>query len=608
VTRATLDRQSTPFILAALVVVLTLLGAFGSAVLQTTLVTILINLILVVGLYVFVGNSGVFSFGQIGFMAIGAYTAATLRIPEETKNLLFPTMPDVELPSVLATLAGGVVAALVAVVIAVPLMRLSGLVAALGTFAFLNIAYIVASNLDEVTGGSTGLGGVPQTTTRDTALLWAIVAIALAWWFQQTRVCLRLRGSREDEAAARAVGIGITAERTAAFVLSAFITGIAGGLFAQFYGTFNPAAFFIQATFATVAMLVVGGVLSLSGAVIGALFISWLGEGLRHVEQGWDFGLFILPETRGLQQVAIALAMLAVLLLRPRGLTDGEEITPSRLARLLRGRGLRPRTIAERARARLPQLARHDRAVESGPRGGAPLLAVHDLTVHYGNLAAVQGVSIEVAPGELVGLIGANGAGKSTTLGTIAGFLTPTSGTVELEGRSLVGQTPERIVRRGIALVPEGRRIFGTLSVAENLQLGMTAIGDRALVDETLEDVLERFPVLRRYYRSSAAKLSGGEQQQLAIARGLLSRPRLLLLDEPSLGLAPLMVDIVFDTLAQLREAGTTILLVEQNAAATVELADRTYVLTTGRLVRSGTRDELMARPDFVSEYLGVGA
>ena len=607
-TRETLDRQSTPVILAAVVAAITVVGAFGSAVLQTTLVTILINVILVVGLYVFVGNSGVFSFGQIGFMAIGAYTAATLRIPEATKNLLFPTMPDVELPSVLATLAGGAMAALVALVIAVPLMRLSGLVASLGTFAFLNITYIVASNLDEVTGGSTGLGGVPATTTRDTALLWTIVVIGLAWWFQQTRVCLRLRGSREDEAAARAVGIGITAERTAAFVLSAFITGIAGGLFAQFYGTFNPAAFFILATFATVAMLVVGGVLSLSGAVIGALFISWLGEGLRHVEQGWDFGLFVLPETRGLQQVAIALAMLAVLLLRPRGLTDGEEVTPSRLARLLRGQRLRPRTMAERSRARLPRLARRDRAAETGPRADAPLLAVNDLTVHYGNLAAVQGVSIAVAPGELVGLIGANGAGKSTTLATVAGFLAPTSGTVELDGRSLVGDTPERIVRRGIALVPEGRRIFGTLSVAENLQLGSTAIGDRALVDETLDDVLERFQALRRYYRSSAAKLSGGEQQQLAIARALLSRPRLLLLDEPSLGLAPLMVDIVFDTLAQLRDAGTTILLVEQNAAATVELADRTYVLTTGRLVRSGTREELMARQDFVAEYLGVGA
>ena len=522
--RETLKRHWTPVILIALVVAVTLLGALGSAVLQTTIVTMLINLILVVGLYVFVGNSGVFSFGQIGFMAIGAYTAATLRIPEVTKNLLYPTMPDVHVPSIVATLAGGALAALVALIIAIPLMRLSGLVASLGTFAFLNIVYIVASNLDEVTGGSTGLGGVPASTTRNTALIWAVLMIALAWWFQQTRVCLRLRGSREDEAAARAVGIGITVERTTAYVLSAFITGIAGGLFAQFYGTFNPAAFFVGTTFATVAMLVVGGVLSLSGAVIGALFISLLSEGLLRIEAGWDFGLFVLPELRGLQQVAIALAMLTVLLLRPRGLTGGEEITPRRLAWLFTRRPQPGKWVAG-TRQRLPRRPIKASPVATTGPETARVLAVRELTVRYGNLAAVQGVSLDVAKGELVGLIGPNGAGKSTTLAAIAGFLAPSAGAIDFEGASIVGESPEKIVRRGIALVPEGRHIFGTLSVAENLQLGSTAIGDRAKIEETLEDVLERFPVIRRYYRSSAAKLSGGEQQQLAIARALLSAP-----------------------------------------------------------------------------------
>ena len=388
-------------------------------------------------------------------------------------------------------------------------------------------------------------------------------------------------------------------------MLSAFITGIAGGLFAQFFGTFNPAAFFVGTTFATVAMLVVGGVLSLSGAVIGALFISLLSEGLLRIEAGWDFGLFVLPELRGLQQVAIALAMLTVLLLRPRGLTGGEEITPRRLARLFTRRPQPGKWVAG-TRQRLPRRPIKASPVATTGPETARVLAVRELTVRYGNLAAVQGVSLDVAKGELVGLIGPNGAGKSTTLAAIAGFLAPSAGAIDFEGASIVGESPEKIVRRGIALVPEGRHIFGTLSVAENLQLGSTAIGDRAKIEETLEDVLERFPVLRRYYRSSAAKLSGGEQQQLAIARALLSRPRLLLLDEPSLGLAPLMVDVVFDTLAQLRDAGTTILLVEQNASATVELADRTYVLRTGRMVMSGTREELLAKTDFADEYLGV--
>jgi branched-chain amino acid transport system permease protein len=613
VVRSALDRHATPLLLGLIVVVITMIGALGSSVLQTTLVTMLINLILVVGLYIFVGNSGVFSFGQIGFMAIGAYTAAILRIPEVTKVALFPTMPDVALGSITATIVGGLAAALVAFVIAVPLMRLSGLVASLGTFAFLNIVYIVASNLDQLTGGSTGIAAVPATTTRNTALVWALLMIAVAWAFQQTRVCLRLRGSREDEAAARAVGIGITSERTWAFIVSAFVTGIAGGLFAQFYGTFNPEAFFVAVTFAIVAMLVVGGVLSLSGAVIGSLFISWLTEGLRHLETGVDLGLFRTPEVRGLQQVAIAIAMLLVLLLRPRGLTGGEELTPARVASFFRhpprpaavvsgARGGVTRRLAQRRRRRSPIPARG-----TAPSTG-PLLEVTNLVVRYGNVVAVHGISLEVGKGEIVGLIGPNGAGKSTTLSAIAGFLAPSAGTIQYEGAILAGEPPEKIVRRGVALVPEGRHILGTLSVAENLQLGSTPLRDRSEVPQRLEEVFERFPVLRRYRDTSASKLSGGEQQQLAIARALLSRPRLLLLDEPSLGLAPLMVDLVFDVLAELREAGVTILLVEQNAVGAVELADRTYILRSGRIVGSGTREELLATTDFAATYLGINA
>jgi branched-chain amino acid transport system ATP-binding protein len=315
--------------------------------------------------------------------------------------------------------------------------------------------------------------------------------------------------------------------------------------------------------------------------------------------------VFSIPELIGLQQVGIAIAMLLVLLFRPRGLTGGEEITPARLRGLWRRP--KPGAIAAGVRRRLP--ARPARAAPAATDGATgPILAVRDLTVRYGNLTAVQGVSLEVGDGELVGLIGPNGAGKSTTLAAIAGFLTPASGSIEFRGAHVAGEAPERIVRRGIAVVPEGRHIFGTLSVAENLQLGTTPVGDRAAAAETLESVLELFPILKTYYRSSAAKLSGGEQQQLAIARALLSRPRLLLLDEPSLGLAPLMVDTVFDKLALLRQTGTTILLVEQNAVATVELADRTYVLRTGRIVTSGSREKLLETTDFAEAYLGVRA
>jgi branched-chain amino acid transport system ATP-binding protein len=233
------------------------------------------------------------------------------------------------------------------------------------------------------------------------------------------------------------------------------------------------------------------------------------------------------------------------------------------------------------------------------------MLTVRDLTVRYGRIPAVQGVSLEVGEGEVVGLVGPNGAGKSTTLAAIMGLVAPSDGTIEFVGETLIGAQTEAIARRGIALVQEGRHIFGTLTVEENLRIGATANPDPGRVDGVRERVLERFPILRRTYRSPAGRLSGGEQQQLAIARALLAEPRLLLLDEPSLGLAPLVVDLVFETLAEIRAEGVTILLVEQNVKRTIEFADRTYVLRTGRIALSGSRAELADIRELETAYLG---
>ena len=235
-----------------------------------------------------------------------------------------------------------------------------------------------------------------------------------------------------------------------------------------------------------------------------------------------------------------------------------------------------------------------------------PLLTVENLAVRYGRVAALRGISLEVREGEAVGLVGPNGAGKTTSLAAIVGLVTPAAGAIVFDGEQLVGQRPEAIVKRGIALVPEGRQIFGTLTVEENLLLGTTSLKDRREADADLARILERFPVLGQYRHTSAGKLSGGEQQQLAIARALLSRPRLLLLDEPSLGLAPLLVKLVFEILEELRADGVTILLVEQNATKTIDFADRTYVLRTGQLALSGTRVELKKRADLAEAYLGL--
>lgn len=232
-----------------------------------------------------------------------------------------------------------------------------------------------------------------------------------------------------------------------------------------------------------------------------------------------------------------------------------------------------------------------------------PLLSVRGLTVRYGSVTALHGIDLEVGEGELVSLVGPNGAGKSSTLASVSGLVRPAAGTVTVGGTVVSGLPPERVLRHGVALVPEGRNILTGLTVAENLALGATI--RRSGVAEDLERELDRFPILRERYRQQAGLLSGGEQQQLAIARALMSRPRLLLLDEPSLGLAPKIVDLVFETVAQLRREGLTIVLVEQNATRAVELADRTSVLRTGRIVRSGTAEELGGGAAMAAEYLG---
>jgi branched-chain amino acid transport system ATP-binding protein len=235
---------------------------------------------------------------------------------------------------------------------------------------------------------------------------------------------------------------------------------------------------------------------------------------------------------------------------------------------------------------------------------GAFLLELRELEVRYDTVPAVRGLSIGVRKGEIVGLIGPNGAGKSTTLNAIMGLVPIHGGEIILDDQPLGGGSPESIARRGIALVPEGRRIFGELSVQENLRLGLAARRSSEGVAEDLEDLYGLFPVLRDFARRQAGALSGGQQQQLAIARALVARPDVLLLDEPSLGLSPTIVKIVFDTLRTLHERGLTVLLVEQRAQRTVALADRTYVIANGELRLTLTPDDAADTAKMVAAYL----
>ncbi|MDQ3466641.1 MAG: ABC transporter ATP-binding protein [Chloroflexota bacterium] len=233
------------------------------------------------------------------------------------------------------------------------------------------------------------------------------------------------------------------------------------------------------------------------------------------------------------------------------------------------------------------------------------MLRVSDIRVYYGAIQAIKEVSLEVNDRELVALVGANGAGKTTILRTISGLIRPRSGAIDWHGTDLTSLASHQIVARGISQVPEGRQIFAGLTVRDNLMLGAIQRRDRGAFDQDLERVFEFFPVLKERYGQPGGTLSGGEQQMLAIGRGLMSRPRLLLLDEPSLGLAPLMVGRIFEVISRLKAEGVTILLVEQNARKALDVADRAYVLETGRIIVSGAARELAANPDVERAYLG---
>ncbi len=233
------------------------------------------------------------------------------------------------------------------------------------------------------------------------------------------------------------------------------------------------------------------------------------------------------------------------------------------------------------------------------------LLEVRDLNVYYGAIHALQGISFSVDEGEIVTLIGANGAGKSTTLKTISGLLRPRTGTIRFDGKDIVILAAEEIVTRGVVQVPEGRKIFAPLTVLENLQMGAYTRTDKTEIEQSMQRVFTSFPRLRERLSQLGGTLSGGEQQMLAVARGLMGHPRLLLLDEPSMGLAPILVEEIFEIIREINRQGTTILLVEQNANMALQVANRGYVLETGRIALEGGARDLLHNPQVIQAYLG---
>jgi branched-chain amino acid transport system permease protein len=324
--------HSTPIVLSLVLILIALVStAAQSSSFDRTVIDLLIRVVFVVGLYIFVGNSGVVSFGHAAFMMIGAYATGWQDCCSMTKSFFMPGLPqfmlDTTVPPPVATFVSGLFAALFALLVGAAIMRLSGIGASIATFAMLVVVNVVYSNWDSVTAGTSTMTGIPAFTDRWVALIVALIAIFGAYLYQISRFGLMLRTSREDEIAAKASGVDVIGQRLLAFALSAFFTGLAGALYAHFLGTISVNAFYLDLTFITLAMLVVGGINSLSGAVVGVICISALIEILRQLEKGIEIGSTSIALPGGAQEIGLGLAMVLVLIFRQRGITGNQEIT-----------------------------------------------------------------------------------------------------------------------------------------------------------------------------------------------------------------------------------------------------------------------------------------
>jgi ABC-type branched-subunit amino acid transport system ATPase component/ABC-type branched-subunit amino acid transport system permease subunit len=585
-----------------------------------TIAAMLATFIAVLGLNVISGYAGQISLGTAGFLTIGAYTAAVVSV-------------HAGIPILGALVIAVVVGAVVGLVIGLPATRLSGIYLALATLAFGFAVPEFVQWLGKFTGGANGLPlAVPAWLSGTTAQYWFVLALAgvvaaLILAAGATRLGRGWRAVRDSETGARALGLNPTVIKLGAFALSSALAALGGALTGMLSGFVSPQSFGVFTSIYLLLAVVLGGSGSVFGSLLGAVFITVLPT--------------YLP-TSVPPDIVFGAAMVAILIIAPGGLvgvltglgTRAREFTAqwwgARTAPVAvlaaetggpaaagSGTILSPVSVpSSAALTEAPDLT-GSAAAERVPEDGL-LLELRAVSAGYGLVKVLHQVSLQVRRGEIVTVIGANGAGKSTLLRAISHVVPLTAGTMLWRGQELGrsrNASPHAVTRLGISHVPEGRAIFPDLTVEENLAMGSFGLGSRGegkrthsgKIHATAADqgeIFELFPRLRERLRQRAGTLSGGEQQMLAIARALLARPDLLLLDEPSLGLAPVVVQRVFDAVRTIAASGVSILLVEQNADAALALADRGYMISGGRIAFSGTGEQLRTDERVVQTYL----
>ncbi len=590
----------------ALVALTVAIGVNGTPSFQGTVTTILCNLIIVLGLQVFIGNSGVYSFGQLGFASAGAYVAALLTLPAAFLVLQTPGLPDLiataqlgPLPSTLIAAAG---CGLLAAAVGLPLMRTSTLAIPISTFAFLIVVYNVLANWDAVSGGSSGLVSIPRTTSVESAGLWAAAAVVVALAFKWSARGYRLQATRENEVAARSLGISVMGERLIAFSLSGALCGIGGALAVHQSGVLNPATFYFGATVTTVTMLVLGGARSVFGAVLGAIAVASVSEVLRGAEDGARLlGVLSIDRTPGLTAIGVGLILLATMIAMPNGLTGGREA-----GELSWFRRLLSRRPAIRAAGSIDHRIRGSIDQAAGGEVADGSLRAEGISVAFGGLRVLRGVGLQLPRGEALGLIGPNGAGKTTLVNVLSGFLAPDAGTVRLDGADVAGRPPARLARAGLSRTFQAALPFPHLSVLESVAVGAMGVGvGRREAVAIAADVLARLGMGEKA-ALPAGSLPPATQRLLGVARALATGPRYLLLDEPAAGLSEVEgEELVAILRGVLVDFGCGILLIEHEMSVVMSLCPQVQVIDDGVTLRIGSPAEVQADPAVVEAYLG---
>ncbi len=576
-------------ILAALAFVV--IAAVGATIVgpagERVLTVFFISLIAVLGIGVYSGNSGILSFGHMSFVAIGAYVSSLLTLPAAVKAATLPKLPEwlaaTELGLLPAIAVAVAVTALVALVVGLALGRLDGSAATIATLGLLIIVHGIIIGWRDVTRGSGTFFGVPRDTSLWIAAAGCLVALIVARLYRDSISGLRLRATRENAIAAGAVGVNLRRERLISWVLSAALMAVSGALIAHFLGAFSPKKFYFVDTFQLLAMLIVGGMTTTTGAVVGAVAITVVTEFLRRLESGIDIAGFTTPQVFGTTQIGIAAIILIAMFRKADGIAGLKEWEE---------RLFPPRT-ADVGDGRLTKVS--DRAA----------LTAKAMTMRFGGLTAVNDVSLKLTPGEIVGLIGPNGSGKTTLLNMLSGIIAPSEGEFSLAGKVLNGEPTYRIADLGIARTFQNIRLFPSLTVHQNVLVAALSTGGGRDAEGRAAAALENLGIAE-HSGSDAGTLSYGDQRRVEIARALACQPSLLFLDEPAAGMNREETDALMETLRALsRDLGIGILLVDHDLGLINRLCDRILVLNEGNLIAEGAPDMIREDPAVIEAYLG---